>query len=220
MSFRLLLLEDDLGLGSLIEKELTKAGYTTSWAKTLAEARKIYAEAGCDLAVVDIMLPDGKGFEFVKESSCPIIVMSAMSDPENRLEGIELGALDFIPKPFLMKELLIKIQRALQEKHEVFTLGDVELDMVKRQVRTAEGSLFLNRRDYKILEILIARSPQVVTRDGIIDAVYGPDQNPSHRSIDNAIVGLRQLLQDKDYEIIRSVRGEGYQWGLERPGKG
>ncbi len=62
----------------------------------------------------------------------------------------------------------------------------------------------------------MAQAPGVVSRDGIIDAVYGPDQNPSHRSIDNAIVGLRQLLQDKDHGIIRSVRGEGYQWGIEK----
>jgi len=216
VSFRLLLLEDDLGLGALIEGELVKAAYETLWVKTLAEARATYAEKGCDLAIVDILLPDGKGFEFVRESSCPIIMMSALNDPENRLEGIELGALDFIPKPFLIKELLIKIKRVLQQKAEVISLGGVELDMVKRQVRSPEGSLFLNRRDFKILEVLMAQAPRVVSRDGIIDAVYGPDQNPSHRSIDNAIVGLRQLLQDKDHEIIRSVRGEGYQWGREK----
>ena len=217
MSFHLLLVEDDKDLGRLINEELRQE-FDVSWAQSLSEASNLYKERAVDMAIVDLFLPDGKGFELIKEVGCPVIMMSALSDPENRLEGVELGAVDFMPKPFLIKELLIKIHRVLKDlkKSDVWNLDQVVLDMEKRHVSSEGEMTFLNRRDFRLLEVLISKAPHVVTRDEIIDYVYGKDQNPSHRTVDNAIVGLRQLLKDEQHSFIRSVRGEGYQWSVER----
>jgi DNA-binding response OmpR family regulator len=126
--------------------------------------------------------------------------------------------MDFIPKPFLLQELFLKIDRALGEKQEAksqWTLNGTTLDLHKRQITTSKDTHLLNKRDFRLLKILVQKAPEVVSRDEIIDYVYGKDQNPSHRTVDNAVVGIRQMLLDEDHEWIRSVRGEGYLWALK-----
>ncbi|MEM7647127.1 MAG: response regulator transcription factor, partial [Pseudomonadota bacterium] len=156
-----------------------------------------------------------KGFELVRPVQCPVIIMSAMSDPENRLKGAELGAIDFIPKPFLLQELFLKIDRALGEKLDetrIWKIGPVSCDLKSREITNGTETHLLNKRDFRLLDILSSRAPQVVSRNEIMDYVYGKDQNPSLRTIDNAVVGIRQMLGDDQHQWIRSVRGEGYQW--------
>lgn len=211
----LLLVEDDEDLGSLIRAELVRLGFSVQWAKSLAESHRIIKSVDLDLAIVDLQLPDGQGWDLVGEMSVPVLMMSAQGGAENRLLGMEKGVIDFIPKPFLIRELMIKIQRALPEDPEIWAWGDIVLDMKKRTVTKGAETYFLNKRDYGILKVLIEKAPDVVSRDEILDHVYGAEQYPSHRAIDNAIVGLRQRLDDKDHVVIRSVRGEGYQWGKE-----
>jgi len=211
----LFLVEDDQELGSLISGELQRLGYKVLWSQSLEEAGEV-KETSLDLAIVDLQLPDGEGWSLVNKLQCPVIMMSAQGSPENRLKGIEKGVVDFIPKPFLIRELLIKIQRALPEDGGQWILGDIILDMKKRTVSKKDATHFLNKRDFGILRVLIEKAPNVVSRDEILDCVYGEDAYPSHRAIDNAIVGLRQRLEDIDHSVIRSVRGEGYQWGKEK----
>ncbi len=214
---KILLVEDDRELGRLIRDELVKKGFEVQWSQNLEEAL-LQDEHGFDLAILDLNLPDGSGFDLVKPLHCPVIIMSAMSDPENRLKGVELGALDFIPKPFLLKELFLKIERVLGDKKEIkdiWSFNGTHVDLRKRQIQTKEETHLLNKRDFRLLKILTEKSPNVVSRDEIIDFVYGKDQNPSHRTVDNAVVGIRQMLQDSGHNWIRSVRGEGYQWILK-----
>jgi DNA-binding response OmpR family regulator len=213
----ILLVEDDRDLGRLIRDELQKRNYQVHWSQNFNEALE-KREGEFDLAILDLNLPDGTGFDLVKPLGCPVIIMSAMSDPENRLKGVELGAMDFIPKPFLLQELFLKIDRALGEKQEAksqWTLNGTTLDLHKRQITTSKDTHLLNKRDFRLLKILVQKAPEVVSRDEIIDYVYGKDQNPSHRTVDNAVVGIRQMLLDEDHEWIRSVRGEGYLWALK-----
>lgn len=212
---KILLVEDDRDLGRLITAELEKKSYSVQWSQDLAQTNEFLKQTEFDLAIIDLNLPDGKGFELVRPVQCPVIIMSALSDPENRLKGAELGAIDFIPKPFLLQELFLKIDRALGEKLEksrVWKKGDVVLDLNKRQIQNGKETHLLNKRDYRLLDILTSRAPEVVSRDDIMDYVYGKEQTPSHRTVDNAVVGIRQMLGDSDNEWIRSVRGEGYQW--------
>lgn len=213
-----LLVEDDRDLGRLIDEELKSRRYQSWWVQTCQEAYQVLLQNEFDLAVVDLNLPDGEGFEIVPRLHCPVIIMSALSGPQNRLKGVEMGAVDFIPKPFLLQELFIKIERlrGSQVKNDKrWQLEGVVLDLLSRQILNAEETHLLNKRDYRLLEILTRRYPQVVSRNEIIDYVYGKDQNPSHRTIDNAVVGIRQMLSDVKHRWIRSVRGEGYQWMLE-----
>ncbi len=215
---KILLVEDDKDLGRLIEEELKHRHYQVLWSKTLTEAHSQMNDQNFNLAIIDLNLPDGKGFDLLKPLQCPVIIMSALSDPQNRLLGAELGAVDFIPKPFMLQELFIKIDRILgeqQEKKKIFTKNKITLDLHKRQIITPKETHLLNKRDYRLLEILSTHFPQVVSRNQIIDYVYGQDQNPSQRTIDNAVVGIRQMLDDDQHEWIRSVRGEGYQWMIK-----
>lgn len=212
---KILLLEDDKDLGRLILEGLKSRQADVVWYQSLTQALHDQSQHHFNLAIVDLNLPDGQGFEMLQSLLCPVIIMSALSDPQNRLRGAELGAVDFIPKPFLLQELFIKIDRLLGEQLEqkkVFHQDGVTLDLKRRQIATPQETHLLNKRDFRLLEILIQHAPQVVTRNQIIDYVYGQDQNPSQRTIDNAVVGIRQMLGDDKHEWIRSVRGEGYQW--------
>lgn len=214
----ILLVEDDLNLGRLIEENLQKKSYRVTWAKDLEQSLNWLQKQDYHLAIIDLNLPDGQGFDLVEPLKCPVIIMSALSDPENRLLGAKLGAVDFIPKPFLLQELFLKIERVLGEsslQKRVWTQGPVRLDLDQREITNGSQNHLLNKRDYRLLEILTRRHPQVVSRDEIIDYVYGKDQNPSHRSIDNAVVGIRQRLSDDGQTWVRSVRGEGYQWVIK-----
>ena len=215
---KILLVEDDRDLGRLIEEGLRQRNYDVHWSQDLASTNKLLKEMEFDLAIIDLNLPDGKGFDLVEPVQCPVIIMSALSGPENRLKGAELGAIDFIPKPFLFQELFLKIDRALGEKLDktrIWKSEEVVLDLNKRQIVTGEETHLLNKRDYRLLDILASSYPEVVSRNKIIDYVYGKDQNPSQRTVDNAVVGIRQMLADDQHKWIRSVRGEGYQWMLK-----
>lgn len=214
---KVLLVEDDLHLGRMIEEELLQRNYKVTWSQkvvdSLAQSRQHF-----DLALIDLNLPDGEGFEVVKALHCPIIIMSALSDPHNRLRGVEMGVFDFIPKPFLLDELFLKMEKILGEntgKQKIWQQGEVAVDLARRQITSGSQIHLLNKRDYRLLEILTQRYPNVVSRDEIIDYVYGPEHGTSHRSVDNAVVGLRQMLGDNKSQWIRSVRGEGYQWVVE-----
>src|SRR5690606_2704610 len=128
----------------------------------LSEAKKQIEQNSVDLAILDLYLPDGKGFELISSFQCPVIMMSALGDPENRLKGAELGVVDFIPKPFLIKELFIKIERTLGEKvqnHRIWKHGNVTLDLNQRQIISDSETHLLNKRDFRLLEILTQKHP-------------------------------------------------------------
>ncbi len=214
---KVLLVEDDRHLGRLIQEELIQRSYKVTWVQGV-ELGLAKRNEEFDLAIVDLNLPDGLGFEVVAALKCPVIIMSALSDPQNRLRGVEMGVYDFIPKPFLLQELFLKMEKILGERIErkrVWRIGDITLDLNKRQIVTPQETHLLNKRDYRFLDILTQRYPEVITRDEIIDYVYGQENNPSHRTVDNAVVGIRQMLGDNKNNWIRSVRGEGYQWVVE-----
>lgn len=216
---KFLLLEDDRDLGRLIRDEIENKGFQVDWFQSIKDAKSSMEQNSYDLAILDLYLPDGKGFDIVPDCQFPVIMMSALSGPDNRLRGAELGVIDFIPKPFLIKELFIKVERALGEKiqtERIWKYKGITLDLNKRQITSGEETHLLNKRDFRLLEILSQKHPNVVTRDEIMDYLYGKDQNPSHRTIDNAVVRVRQMLNDDDHQWIRSVRGEGYQWQIER----
>jgi DNA-binding response OmpR family regulator len=215
---KILLVEDDRDLGRIIKEELEQKKYFVSWVQDISESRLQIQNFEYNLAIIDLNLPDGTGFDLIPFLGCPVIIMSALSDPQNRLMGARIGAYDFIPKPFLLQELFLKIERILGEeleKNKIWQQNDVILDLNKREIRTTSEIHLLNKRDFRLLDILSSHFPQVVSRDQMMDYVYGKDQNPSQRSIDNAVVGIRQMLKDEKHEWIRSVRGEGYQWMLK-----
>lgn len=215
---RILILEDDLSLGATLSQRLQK-DYQVTWAKSCNEARKLITESQYDLAILDVGLPDGNGFEVANElkKSSPtlFIFLTAQADAETRLNGFEIGAEEFIPKPFHLKELLIRVKHVLDAHapQKEFELDDCVISFANMSVKQKDGKIaYPAVTDMKVLQLLIDQSPKAVSRDEIINHVWGIDKELSHRTIDNTIVRLRQIISDKGEKYIRSVRGIGYSW--------
>ena len=208
----LLLIEDDIQLGKTLSAQLIANQYNVCWCQSVKDFAK-QKDKNFDLAIVDLNLPDGSGFDIIRQLQSPVIIMTAQNTPENRLQGLEQGVYDFIPKPFLFKELHLKVDRLLAQREQSIHLeSGVIIDLKSRTVEDINGGLtFLNEREFYILKMLIENAPQVLSRDVILDDLR-EDDNASHRSIDNVIVRLRQILMDEQHRTINSVRGVGYQW--------
>lgn len=220
---RVLLVEDDASLGRTLAERLEKDQLDVKWVQTVADATAELESGAWDLAVLDVMLPDGSGFSLARQMrarrmTTPIMFMTALNSAENRLEGFEIGADEYLPKPFHLKEFLIRVRNVLNRPRATRTVqvNGLVVDLEALSVDAGDGSrTFLQARDRGVLKMLIDASPRVVDRSAILDHVWGEDQFPTARAVDNAVVRLRQALKDEDGRVIRSVRGVGYQWTLE-----
>jgi two-component system phosphate regulon response regulator PhoB len=216
---RILLVEDDVTLGRTLAERLEREKLEVEWAQTIAAARTAMDAAHWDLAILDVRLPDGSGFglarQIRKSTTIPIMFMTALNSAENRLEGFEIGADEYLPKPFHLKEFIIRVRNVLvrQPPRATHRAGKVVIDLQAMSVEADGGAkTFLQVRDARVLTLLIDASPRAVDRSEILDRVWGEDQFPTPRAVDNAIVRLRQALGDETGQLIRSVRGIGYQW--------
>jgi DNA-binding response OmpR family regulator len=216
---RLLLVEDDRSLGATLHERLLREPYDVAWVETKQRALKKLDEGLWDLVILDIGLPDGSGFELarhIKQStSVPIMFMTALSTAEHRLEGFEIGAEEFVPKPFHLRELLLRIKHVLDRypvRHQISCNGRV-IELESRVIVQPDGRReHPAARDFDLLQLLITSSPAVTSRNQILDVLWGEDKFLNQRTIDNMIVRLRQSLGDTNSSYIRSVRGIGYQW--------
>lgn len=211
---RLLLVEDDQNLGQTLQERLAQEGFEVQWADNLSLAREWIREEEFHLVILDVGLPDGTGLEFAREikrnKPFPFIFITAQNSAEIRLEGYELGAEEFIPKPFHLKELLLRIRHVLNEHNSVrrLEIGSLVIDFDGMIIIRGEGQKeHLPLKDFQVLKLLIDRSPAVVSRDEIIERVWGEEKFPSNRTVDNVILRLRQSLGREGAEWIRSVRG-------------
>ncbi len=215
---KILLVEDDRTLGEVLRNELTKE-YSVLWARTKKEALEALKKERYELLILDIGLPDGTGFEIAETLRDPVkphfLFLTAQNEPEVRLKGYETGAEDFIPKPFHLKEVLLRVRHVLKD-HVTAPQVEIPDGVIQFQsfsIHWKDGRIeYPPVKDMVILKLLVEKSPQAVSRDEIINLVWGEDKDISHRTIDNAIVRLRQVLRDENEQWIRSVRGIGYQW--------
>ncbi len=216
---RLLLVEDDRSLGATLHERLLREKYDVAWVETRQSALTKLNEGLWDLVILDIGLPDGSGFELARHiksnATMPIMFMTALSTAEHRLEGFEIGAEEFIPKPFHLRELLLRVQHVLENhpvRHKVTCQGRT-VDLDNRTIVQPDGTReHPAARDFELLQLLITSSPRVISRNQILDVLWGEDKFLNQRTIDNMIVRLRQMLGDTESSCIRSVRGVGYQW--------
>jgi DNA-binding response OmpR family regulator len=223
MKPRILLVEDDVTLGEGLKKSLEKS-YEVQWAANLALAKNALSSKTFDLVILDLGLPDGDGMSLVAlipdRKQTALLFLTAQSDPETRLKGYELGAEEFIPKPFHLKELLLRLDHIFSNHvpEREIRVGELRIRLESFSIHSADGRIeYPPVNDMKILKLLIEKSPHPVSRDEIIDEVWGNDSETSHRTIDNALARIRQLIGDPQEKYIRSVRGIGYQWiGEER----
>lgn len=217
---RLLLLEDDPSLGETLRDRLIKESYEVVWAKDIFEAtRCMERDRGFALGILDVNLPDGSGYEFAKnfrdKYKIPFLFVTALSNAEHRLHGFELGAEEYIPKPFHLKELLLRVRHVLESHapRRALEVNGFRICFASMQVTAPDGKVHQpSPKDFQLLQLLIERAPKVLSREELLDAVWGADKLGNQRTIDNAVVRLRDLLSDRDGSLIRSVRGIGYQW--------
>lgn len=231
---RLLLVEDDDSLGATLQERLVRKGHEVKWVQRAQLARKAVEQSSFDLIIFDVGLPDGNGFELAKEISItnktPFLFVTAQTTAEDRLQGFEIGAEEYIPKPFHLKEFLLRVEHVLKNHLESHVSASASLspqtDLVTVLVdgvvidwgamtvqrRGESQKQFIATKDFLVLKLLFDQAPRVVSRDEILDGVWGETQFPSNRTVDNVIVRLRQILGEMNAKKIRSVRGVGYQW--------
>lgn len=217
---RILLVEDDQTLAITLRERLEKERYQVELCHSIQEARATQGRK-FDLVVLDVGLPDGSGFEFAREikqgSSTPFIFVTAQSDAETRLQGYELGAEEYIPKPFHLREFLIRVRHVL-ENHapspQQLQLNGLKIDFASFAIEQGGTTDYMQPRDARLLKFLVEKSPAVVSRDDILNQLWGEDRFPTARTVDNSIVRLRQQLGNFSH-YIQSVRGVGYRWSTE-----
>lgn len=227
MSSSILIIEDEPNLGHTLRDYLLNKDYDVQLASSVSEGRNSIKYKAPEIILMDINLPDGNGVDFAEEvlSSSPdtaIIFLSAQNDPQIRLKGFELGALDYLTKPFELKELNLRLNRISaspkKENQKIFNFNDVEINLNEYCVRHPGKTEFtFGQKEHGILRLLIERKNQVVPREDIINDVWGKDVFPSMRTVDNYIVKLRKILDPSDEQsiVIESVRSVGYKLNIK-----
>lgn len=217
---RLLLVEDNEDLGDALERHFRDGGHAVDWAQTAPEAGDfLRAEPdGYDLVVLDIMLPGGDGRDILQqirhqESDLPVLVLTARSQVTDRVHLLDLGADDYMTKPFDVAELDARCRAVVRRRHgqaqSMIQFGALELDAASSSV-TADGKpLDLRSRELRLLEVLISQPGQVFSKSQLLDKLFGLAEDASENAIEVYVGRLRRKIQDSGV-VIETVRGLGY----------
>lgn len=228
----ILIVDDDHEIRTLLAEYLEKNGLRVSAAREGREMRRVLGRERVDLIVLDIMLPGEDGLTLCRElrasSQVPIIMLTARSEDVDRILGLELGADDYVPKPFKPRELLARITAVLRRTMHVlreplpadvpgYRFAGWRLDTTARSLTAEDGStVALSGAEFRLLGVLLAHAGQVLSRLQLMDLLRGRDLDPFDRSIDQRVSRLRQILRDdaRSPRIIKTVYGEGYVIGV------
>jgi len=228
----LLIVDDDREIRGLLAQYLEKHDFRTTAVPDGKEMRRVLERSHVDLLVLDLMLPGEDGLSLCRElrarSQLPIIMLTARGEDVDRIVGLELGADDYVAKPFNPRELLGRIRAVLRRSAHAprdpspdsvrcFAFGGWRLDTVTRTLTDAAGkAVALSGAEYRLLAVLLAAGNRVLTRAQLTEILRGRDADPFDRSIDVRISRLRQILGDdaRAPQIIKTVYGEGYVIGV------
>ncbi len=217
-----LYVEDDLNLATSVIQSLKEKNVEVLWARSVAESIEAINKEDFKFYILDVGLLDGEGYEVAKylngaKKSDPILFLTARNTAEDRLKGYELGAVEYIPKPFLFAELWIRLSHVLEDhvEEEALKLGDLTINFKSYSFNWKNSeTLFLSEKEFGVFLCLYKNSPAVVRRSDILDEIWGKNQFPTERTIDNVILKLRNNL--KQYgSYVKSIRGVGYSWVIE-----
>ncbi len=223
----LLVVDDDNEIRQLLQEYLQKNGFSVFTATDGVEMDQVLAANSVDLIILDLMLPGEDGLEICRrlrvETDTPIIMLTAQGEDMDRIVGLEMGADDYLTKPFNPRELLARIKVVLRRlTRNVIEKPDVpdklyfdgwELDLVNRQlISPSKVVVSLSGAEYRLLHIFLEHANRVLTRDQLLDWIAGRESSPFDRSIDVQVSRLRQRLNDsgRSSKLIKTVRGEGY----------
>lgn len=226
MEKKILIIEDEEDMAKGLKLNLEDEGYIVEWASEGSEGLRKAFEDTPDLIILDIMLPKKNGLSVCQELrqkniNIPIIMLTAKGEEIDKVLGLELGADDYMTKPFSIRELLARIKVQLRrEKTEErmasksFRFGDVEVDFVHFKVRRDEKDLKLTSLEVEILRYMIDRRGEVVTREDLLDKIWGYEKFPTTRTVDNHILKLRKKIEKdpSNPRYILSVYGGGYRF--------
>ncbi len=225
MSARLLLIDDDARLTAMVGDYLRGAGYAVDAAASLAAGREQLHRVDYDALLLDLMLPDGDGLELTRElradarfKRLPLLMLTARGEPLDRVVGLELGADDYLPKPFEPRELLARVKALLRRsrpetpRDDVLRFGRLEIDLGARQAHIDGRACDLTGHQFDLLVVLAQSAGRVLSRDQIMDALKGHPMEAFDRSIDVHISRIRACIEDdpKSPRRVLTVRGSGY----------
>ncbi len=224
----ILVVDDDREIRDLLARFLERESFHVTTVRDAAEARKALSQSSFQLVVLDLMLPGESGLEFARalrrKSDVPIVMLTALGEEIDRIVGLELGADDYLAKPFNPRELLARIRAVMRRandpaeekgfgKFNKLSFGGWVLELSRRRLLSPDGvETPLTGGEYELLVILVERANQVLTRDMLMDLLRGRQTGPFDRAIDVAISRLRRKLEDdgRHAQLIKTVRGGGY----------
>jgi DNA-binding response OmpR family regulator len=225
---KILVVDDEQSIVDLLAYNLRRSGYRVVEARDGREALRLAQLERPDLIILDLMLPGMDGLDVCRalrrEGSVPIIMLTARDEEVDRVVGLELGADDYVTKPFSVRELVARVKAVLRRVtpdgsggSDLYRVGSLEIDVLAREARLGSNSLPLTRLEFDLLEVLARHVGQVLGRDQLLDLVWGYDYYGDTRAVDSAVKRLRAKLAQAggDPGIISTVRGVGYR--LETP---
>ncbi|MBC7282743.1 response regulator transcription factor [Hoeflea sp.] len=216
---RILLIEDDTVLGSAVRDQIVADGHSLDWVKRLDEASDAVAVAAYDLVLLDLMLPDGRGIPFLrgfraKGDVTPVIILTALDQVSDRIEGLNAGADDYLVKPFDLAELSARIgsvaRRYSGNPNPIIKLGELEIDLAARSVRKNGRMVPLTAREWVLFEAFVQRPGQLLSKSQLEERLYSFDTEIDSNAIEVHVSRLRKKL---GHSVIETERGLGYRLG-------
>ena len=218
----ILLIEDEESVAGYIKDGLEAAGYTVEWAADGERGHALAQQGQFEVLIVDRMLPEMDGLTLVQrlreaENFTPILILSALGEVDDRVKGLQAGADDYLAKPFSFAELQARVEVLLRRRPvdsaalTTLDVGDLHMNLLKQEVSRAGQKIVVQPREYKLLEYLMRHAGQLVTRDMLLEKVWGYHFDPQTNVIDVHISRLRQKI-DKEFDtpLLATVRGAGY----------
>lgn len=219
---RILLVEDDQGLGAAVRDQVAADGHTADWVQNLQDARACVDTVAYGLVLLDLMLPDGQGLDFLRHlrarkggGGIPVIILTARDQITDRIAGLNAGADDYLVKPFDLQELSARVgavsRRYAGNANPVLQIGELTVDLATRRVMRTQGPIPLTQREWVIFEALAQRPGQLVPKTVLEDQLYSFDAEVTSNTIEVYISRLRKKL---GADIIETQRGLGYRLAI------
>ena len=231
MAHCVLIIEDEPDIRKTIDYNLSKESFKVVQAESIAQGEKALAVNKIDVIILDLMLPDGSGLTLcrdiksdAKTKHIPVIILTAKTEEVDRIVGFELGADDYVTKPFSVRELILRVKAILkrgidspQQENDSFDIeaGDIRLNLDAHQVFVGDEEITLTALEFRLLKHLLDRRGRVQTRDQLLEEVWGYSSDVTTRTVDTHIKRLREKLLGAG-DCIQTIRGVGYR--LERSG--
>lgn len=222
MGFKILIVEDELEIREIIKKYLIKEGYEVYMAKDGVEGLKMFRQNQPHLVILDVMMPGIMGFDVLREirnvSEVPVLMLTAKHQESDRIEGFDLGADDYIPKPFSPNELVKRVKAVMKRSykdHQYLTHGPFKLDVDNQILYKDFNEILLTTKEFKIVEVFFNNIGILLTREQLIEKAFEDFYGGYDRAIDNQIKKIRQKIEKdtKNPEFLKTKYGSGYLFG-------